>query len=718
MEKSYQCSLCGRPIAHRGFCLPCNKKRKFQTGRDQQSSFSPSGKIEKQTCAACGFVTYYRFIRCPECDAAAKVETPVRTNRTSISNKDQIDIDAPTASLITVQKSPTNVFKFPFETVRASQREMIDDVRKAVESGGHLVADAPTGLGKTIAALFPSVEYAVANGKTVFFLTSRLSQHKAAVETLKLMRQSNQFKAVDIVGKKHLCSHDVADMDSGMFSNFCTAMIKDKRCNHFKNSRSGELAGERAGLIRILTNNIPSTEEAMGLMSARYCTYEMLMDAALHADVVIGDYFHMFGMHEKFLKRMAKNLSDAIIIVDEAHNLSSRIRNHLSCRISTRTCELAGREAQSMTEYEARSVIHELEGIVQAMGKRLFNKKESFVEREEFMDKVNELGSYDALMAQLTRVGELVLETKKVSYVDRIAEFLQHWKKEGTGYARIISREKIQDKNHIALQFSCLDPSLVSREIVRSSHSTILMSGTLSPMEMHRDLLGLEPERTALKSYDSPFPKENRRNIIVRGLTTQYKERNEANYLRMAKKISQCIEAVKGNIAVFFPSYEMRDALCGNITTNKHVIFEKSSMTKAQRDEVKNELKHHASAGAVLMGVMGGSFGEGIDLPGDLLNGVVIVGLPLERPTLSVDALISYYDERFRAGRDYGYNFPAMIKVMQAAGRCIRTEQDRGVIVFLDERFTWQNYRRIFPKNWSFDVTATPELAIREFFGK
>ncbi|MBS3050957.1 MAG: ATP-dependent DNA helicase [Candidatus Aenigmarchaeota archaeon] len=713
MEKSYTCSLCGRQIKQRGFCLPCNKKR----SASKQSTFAPARKIEKQKCESCGFVTYYRFSRCPECDTLAKetVEKPIRSNKNG-SNRETIDIDAPTESLIAVQKSSISKFVFPFESVRGPQQEMMYDVAHAVAAGRHLVADAPTGLGKTIAALFPAVEYAVANGKTVFFLTSRLSQHKAAVETLKLMRSNNKFKAVDIVGKKHLCSHDVADMDSGMFNNFCTAMIKDKRCNHFKNSRSGELTTERAGLIRILTNNIPSTEEAMALTSSRYCTYEMLMDAALHADVIVGDYFHIFGMHEKFLKRSAKNLSDAIIIVDEAHNLSSRIRNHLSSRVSTRTCELAMKEAQAFTEYEVKSVVSEISSVISAMGKRLFNKKESFVEREEFIDKIAEISNYDSIVAQLTRVGESVLEEKKISYVDRIAEFLQMWKKEGVGYARIISREKIQDKNHIAIQFSCLDPSLVSREIVRSSHATILMSGTLSPMEMHRDLLGLETERTTMKSYDSPFPKENRKNIIVRGMTTQYKERNEANYIRMARRISDCITAVRGNLAVFFPSYEMRDNLCSMIKTGKHAIFEKSSMTKAQRDEVKNELRSHAQGGAVLMGVMGGSFSEGIDLPGDLLNGVIIVGLPLERPTLSVDALISYYDERFRAGRDYGYNFPAMIKVMQAAGRCIRTETDRGVIVFLDERFLWQNYRRIFPKSWEFTATERPEDEIRRFF--
>ncbi len=187
----------------------------------------------------------------------------------------------------------------------------------------------------------------------------------------------------------------------------------------------------------------------------------------------------------------------------------------------------------------------------------------------------------------------------------------------------------------------------------------------------------------------------------------------------MATTIDMCIRAVKGNAIVFFPSYGMRDHIYDMISSavKKHVILENSKMTKEERDNVKDDMRKRAAEGAVLFGVMGGSFSEGIDLPGDLLNGVIIVGLPLERPNLSIQALIDYYDQRFRRGRDYGYNFPAMIKAMQAAGRCIRTEKDRGVVVFIDERFTWKNYRSIFPKSWEFVVTERPEAEVKKFFG-
>ncbi len=701
-----KCEACGRPINHVGFCFPCNIKRKHtRTGSVERGKYS---------CDSCGFSTYYEFVRCPECDATKK-RAVVKVESQGVSNIPIHDLTSQ-PHLDILQDQPDK-FVFPFPSIRPSQKEMMTDVAKVVAEGKHLVADAPTGLGKTIAVLFPAVEYAVANGLNVFFLTSRLSQHKAAIETLKLMK-NKKFKAIDIVGKKHLCSQDVTDMDTGMFNNYCSAMIKDKRCAYYKNSHSADLAGERGRIMGMLASSIANTEESIKLAGGRYCTYEVLMDAARNADVIVGDYFHLFGMHEKFMKRMGKNLSDTIIIVDEAHNLSSRIRNHLSSKISTRACDLAAKEAQKFTEFEARSIIHEIDHALTAMGKKLFGKKEAFVEREDFLERIAVIGNYDELIAKLTIVGQQVLEEKKISYVDKIAEFLQLWKREGIGYTRIISREKIHDKEHIAVQFSCLDPSIISKEIVQGSHSTILMSGTLSPMEMHRDLLGLEPGRTIMKSYSSPFPKENRKNIIVKGVTTKYTERTTANYEKMARIISNSINAVQGNAAVFFPSYDIRDKLTDLVKTNKHMILEKSSMTKKERDEVKEELRKHVTKGAVLYGVMGGSFSEGIDLPGDLLNGVIIVGLPLERPDLSVEALIAYYEQRFQKGRDYGYNFPAMIKVMQASGRCIRNEEDRGVIVFMDERFLWTNYKRIFPKDWTFTVTSNPEDEIRKFYGK
>lgn len=657
MEKDFSCAICNRPINHRGCCLACNIKK------SREENYAPVNKTE----------------------------------------------------------NPIAKFIFPFPSMRNSQKEMISDVRSAVESKKHLIADAPTGLGKTIAALFPAVEYAVNNNKTVFFLTSRLSQHKAAVEALKMMKASGGvFYSVDVIGKKHLCSHDVSDMDSSMFSNFCSSMIKEKKCDFYRNFYRKDIASERSGMISLISSKSPlSTEEAMSLSASRYCTYEVLMDVAKQADVVVGDYFHLFGMGDVFLKRMGKHLGNVIIIVDEAHNMASRLRSHMSSRLSTHACELAAKESADYDE-DVRDYCRELGKAVQETGRKyLFNTKESLVSRQEFLDRVAGIGNYEEITGKLMAVADNVLKEKKISFAGRIASFLDSWKKDDFGYARILSREHIRGQDQIVLRFNCLDPSLISKSIIQNSHSTILMSGTLSPMEMHRDLLGMEASRTTMKSYISPFPKHNRKNIIATGITTKYKERTDENFERIADTVSKCIHAIKGNAAVFFPSYEIRDRIyaIAGAGIKKHAILEESRMTKKERDMIKNEMeKHSKQYGAVLFGVLGGSFSEGIDLPGELLNGVVIVGLPLERPDLSVKTLIDYYEQRFRKGMNYGYIYPAMIKVMQASGRCIRSEHDRGVIVFADERFTWSNYRKIFPSSWSFVATEKPEAEIRMFF--
>jgi len=666
----YNCGTCGRAINHRGNCFPCNKRAK-----------------------------------------KARMDSLAITNIDEISHgREEGDL----GSSDTEKKD----FVFPFAVIRDSQREMITDVHDAVTSGRHLIADAPTGLGKTVAALYPAVNYAVQNGKTVFFLTSRLSQHRAAIDTLKAMKMAgNSFFAVDIIGKKHLCSQDVEGMDSQMFGSFCSSMIKFKRCAFYKSFHNPNLALEKSGLLRLVRSRSPlNSEEAKKLVYSRFCAFEMLCEASKSADVIVGDYFHLFGSADTFLKRTGRKLEDIIIIVDEGHNLAPRLRSHMSSKLSTRICELATREATRMVEQESKSIAKNIGKALEQMGKKhLFNEQEAFASRDGFMELIKD---YEGAITALRATGERVLKGKKISFAARIADFLERWKENDFGYSRILSRERLGGSDHIALQFNCMDPSLVSREIIAKSHCTILMSGTLSPMEMHRDLLGMEAARTEMKSYESPFPRENRRNIIATGITTQYRQRTPENMARMASVIRQCIEAVCGNVAVFFPSYEMRDHIHDIMgpAMRKHTILERSETGKEEKDRLKDEMRAHSVDGAVLLAIMGGSFSEGIDLPGDLLNGVIVLGLPLERPSLSSQALIDYYEKRFARGRDYGYNFPAMIKVMQAAGRCIRSEKDRGVIVFADERFTWKNYRNIFPKSWEFVVTRNPENEVKKFF--
>ncbi|MBI4895258.1 MAG: ATP-dependent DNA helicase [Candidatus Aenigmarchaeota archaeon] len=613
--------------------------------------------------------------------------------------------------------------QFPFDYVRECQKDMINDVAYAVSNGKNLIAHAPTGLGKTIASLYPSIEYAIKNNKTVYFLTSRHSQHKIVIETLKKMKQNGaEVKAVDMIGKKWLCSYDVEKMDNSIFNNFCTSMVDNNHCVFYAATRDKISIKEKAEKIlgKIRMESPMHTEEAKEIAGNNFCTYELLIEAAKSSNVIVGDYFHIFSpMSQKFFRKMEKDIANSIIIVDEAHNLASRIRSHLSAKISTRTLKLAIEEAKEFRYDETIESLKRIEDIFNYLKKnRLKIEKEVFITKEDFIDLIEDFTDAEQLSQDLKTTGEDILREKKKSFVESIGIFIEDWLKgQDVGYARVLSKEYVYDKEQLSLFYNCLDPSIISKPLISSSHSTILMSGTLQPMEMYADILGFEKENTLLKTYSSPFPKENRLNIAVDSVTTLYKERTDENMRKIASLVETSSEKILGNMAIFFPSYEIMKKISSIINVNKPVVEERQGMTKQEKADMYRLFASYSDrGGAILLGVLAGSFSEGIDLPGNLLNGVVVIGLPLERPNKNTEALIDYYQKKFGKGLDYGYTYPAIVKVVQAVGRCIRTESDRGICIFADKRFLWNNYKKMLPN----DMKTVPNLeqSLSEFFNK
>jgi DNA excision repair protein ERCC-2 len=206
--------------------------------------------------------------------------------------------------------------------------------------------------------------------------------------------------------------------------------------------------------------------------------------------------------------------------------------------------------------------------------------------------------------------------------------------------------------------------------------------------------------------------------MLIPETTTKYSMRNEEQYRKIAQIIAKIVNDVPGNSAVFFPSYYLRDEinkffmpLC-----KKTTFSENSEMTKVDKENMLDRFKLYEKTGAVLLGCASGNFAEGVDLPGDLLKCVIVVGLPLQQPDLETKKLIEYYDEKFKKGWDYGYLLPAFTKVMQSAGRCIRSETDKGAVIFLDERFKWPMYFRFFPPDLDLKVTRLWENKVSDFF--
>ncbi len=618
---------------------------------------------------------------------------------------------------------------FPHSQIREHQDELLHDVQQAVEDGGSVVAHAPTGLGKTAATLPPALSYALEHGKTVWFLTPRHSQHQIAVETLRNMKGTHdvEFTGVDLIGKKWFCNQDgVEDLSGRDFRNFCKTLREEERCQYYNRTFDADegmepkpAAEEKVVELKDQVLHAEETKEAV----PKLCPYYVQMMMAAEAEVVIADYFHLFheGVRTSLFSRMGRALEDCIIIVDEAHNVPGRVRSLKSARFSMPQLDRALKEVKKFGFYTMEETLQRLQRELQRIAKQeLGSERETHIEKADLNDRIANFGDIEELIVDLEGIAEEVHEEREKSYCGGIAEFLEAWNGDSTGYARILRRKTARSGNqYIQIEYSCLDPQVSTQEVLTDCHASVLMSGTLTPTDMYVDLCGLDPDTTTAKMYRSPFPNENKMNLIVDKVTTRYKDRDENEFQKIAWYIAKSAEHVPGNVGVFFPSYRMRDRV-GDIIrdrTDRRIFEEEQGMTKTEKQAVLKDMMEHKDEGGTLLGVVGGSFGEGVDYPGKLMEAVFVVGLPLERPDLETKALIDFYDHKFDRGWDYGYSYPAMNRAMQAAGRCIRNEEDEGVVVYMDERYTWGNYRKVFPPEEEFTVTKAPWLEIEEFFG-
>ena len=611
---------------------------------------------------------------------------------------------------------------FPFHTVRSGQQEFMSDVTEAVNSGRNLAAHAPTGIGKTAAVLSPTLEFALKNGKTIFFLTPKHTQHIIVVDTLRKIRQKHgtNITAVDIIGKQWMCPRGVKDLTSREFNEYCRTQKKDELCEYYKNTKKSKLSENAKQVIEQVRGEPVHNEEVKRMCAAKnLCPYEVCVEAGKTASVIVCDYFHIFSpsVRRAFLMKLDKHLEDSIIIVDEAHNLPERARNLLSHKLSDYMLERAAKEASSLGHRRMTEDFKNLAKILKNLS-RGSNGSEKFVSREELMDEVKDAVklSYIEFVDEVEGLGEEVLKVpgRFRSYSKSVAAFLGSWKGENVGYARILQKEP----KRMTLSYTCLDPSLSSGEVFESAHSSILMSGTLVPLNMYSSLLGLAENRRMERAYKSPFPKENKLTILVPTLTTKYSMRTEFMYQKYARKLREIISSVPGNIAVFYPAYSILDTITRMVgDISKEVIIEKQEMKNEERKQLYNRLlSARNNGGGALMAVQAGSFSEGMDYPENLLDAVAIVGLPLEKPNLETEALIDYYDFKFERGWDYGYIYPAMNRALQAAGRCIRSGTDRGAVILMDERFRWANYRKCLPSDFEFVPSENPENLLKRFF--
>ena len=603
---------------------------------------------------------------------------------------------------------------FPFDRVRPSQAAFLTDARRAIAAGKHLVAHAPTGLGKTAVALAAGLEHAVREDLVVLFLTSKQSQHRIAVETVQRMEARGvRLQVVDVIGKHAMCLQPDAPRGGRAFHAYCEAKVASRACSFYSANAESTVAE-----IRRRALHVQDLIRACGHDGV--CPHKTALEAAKDAVAIVCDYNYVFSdLQERIFGRIGRSLADSILLVDEAHNLPDRIRSQQCGDLTLFGLMRAARDARQVDPPLAA----ELSAMAQALQAALRPlRRESRVTRD-FLDELLEKAASggpvirpEDLARDCHRAGEMLIRLGVTTPLLDVSTFLRMWEEREEAVLRLADggTEK-------RVSYRLLDPSILGRPVFHEVYASVVMSGTLHPTGMYADLLGLEPERRVLRAYGSPFPPENRRVVVTPRVTTAYGRRDDRMYRAIAEEITRVAAAVPGNVASFFPSYDLMERVLARVRWSdlpKEVLVERQTWTKADRDQSLRWLQSRQETGGLLVGVLGGGLSEGVDYRDNLLRAVCIVGLPLSPPTLEVEALKAYYAAKFggEKGYEYAVVYPALNKVLQAAGRPIRGESDRAIVVLMDRRYLDQRYAAGMPPDFRYHATEDAAREAIAFF--
>ncbi len=601
-----------------------------------------------------------------------------------------------------VRDNAITEFAFPYEKYRHGQRSMAVSVYHSISREEVLFAQAPTGIGKTIAALFPALK-TIPEGKTekIFYLTARTSGRVIAENTLSSMKEKGlRCKSVTLTAKEKIC-----------FKPGCAC--NPEECEYAEGYYDREKAAATDLFLEdIMTREIICTYA----LKHRICPFEFTLFMTLWADVIIADYNYVFDPRV-YLRRFFEIPEDPyVFLVDEAHNLPDRARDMYSADMledEIRTLKQAiGKEPKNIVTALQR-FIKLYRDTRKQMKEEVVNEKWQTSLPEELLNAVNRflvLAEKWLVQNIPTPWAKLLLEFYfRCLAILRTAEFFDD---------KYITYYEIQNR-HLLIKLFCLDPSKLIAEALKRAKSTIYFSATLLPMDYYVSLLaaGLEPE---ILKLTSPFPKDNLQLLIHKGIATNFKQR-ESTYDQVADAIQILTIHYPGNLLIFFPSYRYLKSIYENLTEKDEMLnlqIQKSGMTETEKEAFLALFDENSKQFVIGMAVMGGIFGEGIDLLGDKLVGAVVVGVGLPQICLERERIREYFDTTNRMGFEYAYMYPGFNRVFQAAGRVIRSETDKGVVLLIDDRFAHLRYRRLFPSEWSHFHMIENNEEIREVFNE
>jgi DNA excision repair protein ERCC-2 len=605
---------------------------------------------------------------------------------------------------------------FPYSGARPHQDEFITTVNKAVNDHKSVLIEGSNGLGKTISALSAVLPIAMKKNLKILYVARTHRQHDRVIEELRAVYKHHPVTGVSIRGRNEMCLNVFASkgaFDSRSLMEVCELLKAKGRCPYHTNvqNRSWEYIQMQQEVSR---RPYMGSEILRSCKKKELCAYELVKGAISDARVIALSYLYVFDpiIRTAFLKNLETELSKIILVVDEAHNLPETAIDISSSQLTSFVIKQAEMEAERYGYRDIEQFIHFFRNEIETLTDKIHKEeiippsrikeiieKGGIAKPRDFFEHIHEAGM--AIRKALLADGK-----NPRSYVNSMGEYLQKWVEtaEDDSYINVASRYFTKEGNKTGrLEIIALDPSKITEPVFSGTYANVIMSGTLQPLEAYDRITKLPPGTVQFLA-PSPFPKEHVFSAVCNGVTTSMEKRTPKMYHTMIDRINEVVNSTPTNTGIFAASFQVLNALLFEGLENqllKPLFYEKSGMTSKANEKLVSDFKACGDkGGAVFLGVQGGRTSEGVDFPGNQMNSVLVVGVPYAEPTPRVRAQIDYYETRFPGrGREYGYILPAMKKATQAAGRPIRTLDDKGAIVFLDYRFGTA-YCKSFIPSW------------------
>ena len=583
---------------------------------------------------------------------------------------------------------------FPYGEFRPGQKKLAKYSYAIAKNGGILFAEAPTGIGKTISTLFPFVKsFADGENEKIFYLTAKNSGKEMAFNATELMVENGlQASAITIMAKEKVCKcpGKACNPDECPFTKGYYSKIKD--------------------IIKESIEKYPmfSTENVVEIADHyAVCPFELSLDLSLYVDIIICDYNYFFDPMV-YLKRYFDNdASKMLVLVDEAHNLVERGRNMYSASFDTFKYKQV---KHSLRHFEHKKIKNAMARIT-----KLFNSYEAFpigCTKIDMLSKT-ELNAIDAYLVAASDVNKnhhSVVTNEFTDFYFDLNKFYKLLDFYDETFSLYVSKKNEKDWS---INLYCIDPSEHLKRTLNQVKGKIIFSATLSPSDYYIEMIG-GTKQDPILFLPSPFPKENLCLMVAPKISIRYKNRNET-LSAVFDYTKEFIAGKMGNYFIYVPSYEYLEQLVPYLTNlDANLVIQEKDMTENEKKQFLTCFVENPSKTTIGIAVVGGAFGEGIDLAGDRIIGVVVIGVGLPQICFERNIIKEYFNKIENKGFDYAYIAPGLNKVMQAVGRVIRSETDRGVALLIDDRYLTNTYHELFKSTYSDYKVVTSKEDVKE----